>query len=287
MEPTHFDLLARVVSNRSRRRIVGALGGIAAALLAGTNAPEVEAGKGKKHKRKKRGKNKKGQPCSPDPNCGHEGICRNGVCFCPSHERFCGGTCCNPQIEVCVDNRECCHRAFACGSECCDGLCVDGACCPAERTCGSVCCPAGEVCSTMPGTHYATCCPAARVCPNAERPQESTCCAPNHTCCNGDCCAAGETCLPNAEFGERCCANPITVRGEECCPHGSGNSYFCGRFKCTYFLTGSGPGGCDLWCDSPEEGAYCGPGVPGVPTGEGNGRACCCNVPATATCVWP
>lgn len=287
MDPTQFDHLAKVISSPSRRHILAALGGIATAVVASTRASDVEAGKGKKKKKGKGKDRKKDKPCSPDPTCGYQGQCHNGVCFCPSHERFCGGTCCKPGIEVCVANRECCHRSQACGSECCDTACFDGECCPAKRTCGSVCCPEGEECSNPPDGGNAACCPTGRVCRSAEPNGGTTCCGPNHTCCNGDCCAANESCLPNAEFGERCCANPITVRGEECCPHGSGNFYFCGRFKCTAALTQTGPGGCDLWCAVPQEGSICGPGIDGIPTGEGNGRACCCNVPATSTCVWP
>jgi hypothetical protein len=80
----------------------------------------------------------------------------------------------------------------------------------------------------------------------------------------------------------------LTIRGEQCCPSGSGNNYRCGRFICSAALQGNGPGGCAVWCDAEEEGSLCGPGVPGIDTGEGNGRACCCTAVGTnGQCVWP
>jgi hypothetical protein len=54
-----------------------------------------------------------------------------------------------------------------------------------------------------------------------------------------------------------------------------------------FALHQTGPGGCDGWCDPSQEGALCGPGVDGIDTGEGNGRACCCTEAGTENCVWP
>lgn len=335
MEPNRFDHLVRALAAPSRRRFVTALTAVSALVLAAdANEGFARNGKNKKKnkmKNKKKGKNKKGKntppplvqqdiPCSPDPHCGDEGECRNGVCFCPTREQFCGGTCCSPLWfgqEVCVDDRICCHPTAACGNECCPGNdeCLDGACCPDRRVCYGaevgrrICCGPDEWCVSPAGMPAeSTCCPAARVCHSADDWGE--CCNPDQTCCDGRCCAADETCVGD-ETGRRCCptarvcdstccdvANAcvdgqccdraaLTIRNETCCPSGSGNNYVCGRFTCHQYLTGSGPGGCDLWCDSSEEGSLCGPDVEGIPTGEGNGRECCCIEPGTSTCLWP
>lgn len=331
MDPCRFDHLVQALATPSRRRLGSTTLTAVSALLLGAREDEGLARKGKKkgkHKKKK-GKNApqpqpappRDTPCSPDPNCGHAGECHNGVCFCPSHEQFCGGTCCSPPWlgqEVCVDNRVCCHPSSACGRECCPGFdaCIDGACCPEHRACYNadatrkICCGADEWCVSPAGEPAnVACCPAARVCPAGD--DRGECCQSDQTCCNGRCCAADETCAGDDETGSRCCPNTnicdgtccdvsnacvdghccaraaLTIRGETCCPSGGGNSYVCGRFKCHAFLTGMGPGGCDLWCDTGEEGSLCGPGVPGIPTGENNGRACCCTQPGTSTCLWP
>ena len=320
MDPRRFDRLVRTLTSPSRRHLVSGLTALSALLL-GAGADEGLARKNKKDKKKKNKKKGKNTPCSPDPHCGNEGECHNGVCFCPSREQFCGGTCCSPLWfgqEVCVDNRICCHPTAACGRECCLGndACIDGACCPARRTCssadagGRICCGENELCVSPAGQQaLSTCCPAERVCHS--RADWGECCSPGQTCCDGRCCDAHETCAGDEEQGFHCCASDnvcdgqccdvanacvdgqccartaLTIRDETCCPSGSGNNYVCGRFRCHAYLTGSGPGGCDLWCDPSEEGSLCGPGVPGIPTGENNGRACCCNQPGTSTCLWP
>lgn len=223
--------------------------------------------------------------------------CIRGVCGCDEGERSCGDDCC-PEDQLC-----CAHTCCAPGVVSCDGPgntcgCAEGdticggACCGENRVCcNGTCCPEGTAfCDLISGG----CCPPERTC-------AGICCAQGETCTNGSvCCSAerlcGDVCCP---LGATCeggvcqdvsCDHPaglLTIRGETCCPSGGGNNYNCGRFKCVFGLSGSGPGGCDVWCDLSEEGALCGPGVDGIPTGENNGRACCCTVPATSTCTWP
>lgn len=331
--------MARLLARPSRRRLVSIALTASAALL-GVNPDD---GLAKKRKKKDKKKDKKeappppptapppaDTPCSPDPHCGHEGECHNGVCFCPSHEQFCGGTCCSPLWfgqEVCVDN-VCCHPSSACPHECCPGhdRCIAGACCPERRSCldanaKDVCCAPDERCA-RPAEHLSNlaCCPVARLCPPRLeggvyegmccKPEQTCCddqcCDPDRPCCNGQCCDVGQACIngscerscPQRSRGSvsadaDCCANPLTIRGEACCPQGDldTHDYACGPFRCHKPLSGTGPGACDLWCNAEAgESTWSGgtvdhgipvPGVPGV--------YWCCAVssPTGLVCVWP
>jgi hypothetical protein len=202
--------------------------------------------------------------CSEDRLCCKHQCCDEGVtacdgpgrsCGCPEGASLCGGACCGEGRLCCND--DCCNEDVSF----CDF--TTGACCPPSRTCDGKCCAAGETCVS------GACCPADRVCGD-------TCCPVGGTCSSGVC--------KDAE----CPQGYLNIRGVQCCPSGGGNFYTCGRFHCDAALTQSGPGGCDLWCLRPEEGSLCGPGVDGIPTGENNGRACCCTAVGTnGTCVWP
>ena len=153
-----------------------------------------------------------------------------------------------------------------CTPVCSDGFtCTDGACVCAGPACNDTCCPADASCIR------GECCPPTRV-------------------CDGNCCSNGQYCANIVPGGVKgCCSSPLSIRGETCCPTGSlATRLNCGSYQCNAGLSGTGPGGCDLWCKIGFEGSLCGPGVPGIPTGENNGRACCCTAVGTnGTCVWP
>lgn len=257
MDPRQFDVLAISLSLRSRRAIVGGAGALAL-LVAGKAPFQLDAKRKKKRKKKKGGKGNNvtprtlGQSCSNSQPCATHLDCCNGTC-----KRALGDLACTPNIE-------------GKDSTCCTGYCTeDSGCCkgPGQACATSECCP-GLACDA--GTCKAGC-PLV----NGE-----PCCNPSTT--NGEACCVVET-----TNGDTCC-NPLSIRGETCCPAGRGtNAYFCGHFRCLAYLTETGPGGCDLWCRAGHEGSLCGPGVDGIPTGEGNGRACCCTQPGTSICLWP
>lgn len=190
---------------------------------------------------------------------------------CQASDECCGGggqseTCCATGGKACGSDRDCCNGGCRAGTCCATG----GQACGADGDCrpGSIC-PAG-VCCKAPGTGCRTtgeCCfgaCAGGVCCL----QDGFFCGSNGECCSGVCGGDG-----------KCQANPcpagqkrITVRGEQCCevpPANPGLGPTCGRFYCAFGVTGTGPGGCDLWCITNVEGAGCGP------DGHG-GRQCCC-----------
>lgn len=153
-----------------------------------------------------------------------------------------------------------CSPACEGGNSCQDGLCV----CTSDVLCNQ------------------TCCALAEACVRGE-------CCPNNRVCNSNCCDTGEVCENISPGGAKgCCSNPLVVRGETCCPTGSLSTRLnCGSYQCALALSGSGPGGCDLWCKVGYEGAGCGPGVPGFPA-EDPGRGCCCNEIANpGVCTYP
>lgn len=295
MDDRQFDDLLRTFVT-ARRPLLGAT----LAALGGLTSPLLADARKKKKKKKKRGPN---TPC--DPPCGR-GECYRGRCSCNSRDNLfmCGETCCWTG-DTCIDNA-CCTAARSCAGTCCpEGQeCVDDfTCCPRDQLCRGretdTCCPAGQRCNWDGDTCcdpaqycWGECCPAGQVCVN-----EKVCC-PEDQACGDACCAEGEICVsgicrplcPAGEtwHGGMCCAAPLTIRGETCCPTGGGNSYHCGRFTCAYALSQSGPGGCDVWCAfrDNEESAGCGPDLPGVPV-PGAPQKCCCTAYLTATCVWP
>lgn len=242
-----------------------------------------------------------GEQCTESP---WEAVC------CPTKRRCyrcqgedCGYSCCAPG-EVCVhtvgrDDDVCCRPEQVCGdSECCGGgesCCDDGHCRPADQRCNNgTCCQNGVCC----GNH---CCLSSQVCCGGTECCDghcagSTCCRRLGETCggDGDCCGDAKCKSGTCRFcptTSLCCEQPITVRGEQCCPTGSGNSYFCSvsqtrSYKCTYFLSGTGPGGCDVWCISGHEGGLCGPNVQGFPSpGSNPPQFCCCTV--QGACSYP
>lgn len=146
------------------------------------------------------------------------------------------------------------------GYSCSEGECV----CASDVLCDAGCCGADETCVR------AECCPNTRV-------------------CAANCCNADEVCKTISPGGAKgCCTNPLVVRGENCCPTGSLETRLnCGSYQCAYALSGTGPGGCDLWCKVGVEGGMCGPGIPGFPAGD-PGRGCCCGAIANpGVCTYP
>jgi hypothetical protein len=251
MDPIRFDRMVQSLALSPRRRFLQAIAGTTVAFLTHSSKHETLARKGKKKKRKplnSRAKRKGlNQTCD-----GSKSECEPGLECCKGFCKKRPGALCEPEFGTGRD------------STCCTGFCeIPGRCCAGPgKDCAGAGLPNGGCCND--GINFDLKCEAG-------------------TCVE----RCPERALRAEDPDDECCANPITVRGEQCCPRGSGNSYFCGRFKCTAFLTGTGPGGCDLWCVVGAEGALCGPGVPGIPTGENNGRACCCTQAGTGTCVWP
>lgn len=154
----------------------------------------------------------------------------------------------------------------ACSTACGSGqVCQNGSCiCPNNAACARDCCASTETCI------------------------RGECCAHGQVC-DGDCCGGDEVCANRSPGGAKgCCANPLVVRGETCCPTGSLSTRLnCGSYQCAYALSGTGPGGCDLWCKVGYEGAGCGPGVPGFPTGDPNRGCCCGQIASPGVCTYP
>jgi hypothetical protein len=269
VDPRDFDRFTRLLTAPTRRVLLSTISGLVTGTMAGGRAELVSAKKPKKRKKKQKNKAKSrtlGEGCGGSKgNCISGLQCCNGVCKLPLFDGTCtpdlntgqDATCCTGFCDIvhgcCAGPTQACSPG-----QCCDGLNCEGTCC---KPLGATCANADE------------CCGDDTSCPSATRKCTKSCALST----NGSVRAA-----------EECCDNPITIRGETCCPHGSGNGYYCGRFHCNGYLTGTGPGGCDLWCDTTKEGSACGPGIPGIPTGENNGRACCCTAVGTnGQCVWP
>lgn len=154
-----------------------------------------------------------------------------------------------------------------CSPSCEKGLsCQNGTCmCASNVTCNAACCPSNASCV------------------------RGECCA-NSKVCAGNCCDADKAChniSPGGAMG--CCSNPLVVRGETCCPTGSLTTRLnCGSYQCAYALSGSGPGGCDLWCKVGYEGGRCEHGLEGFPVPGAPDVGCCCGeILNGGTCAYP
>jgi hypothetical protein len=181
------------------------------------------------------------------------------------------GTC----TPACDDGYTCekgvcaCPNNVFCEGSCCaaSDVCLEGDCCPNDQICDGVCCPDGNSCVRN------ECCSNSRVC-------GTTCCEGSEVCAN---------IVPGGIKG--CCENPLTIRGETCCPTGSITTRLnCGSYQCKYALSGTGPGGCDLWCKvgSGGEGAGCSRDIEGFPVPGDPEQQCCCGNPAhPGVCTYP
>lgn len=172
MDGTTFDKLARDASRvMNRRGTLGlVLGGVVAAVTAGT---EMASAKGGKKKKKKRCK-KLAQPCGGKNKCCTGLTCTNGACACPAGTVASGNTCvpqlpgpactsdaqcgsgqvcqggtCIPAPPECVKNADC----GAAGVICVNGRCVAQAGeCEQDNDCGP-----NEVCESGPNGKVCTC----------------------------------------------------------------------------------------------------------------------------------
>jgi hypothetical protein len=174
----------------------------------------------------------------------------------------CGdGFACNNGVCACASNVICDDSCCAAGD-----VCLAGDCCPDDQACVGVCCPDGNSCVRN------ECCSNSREC-------GTTCCEGSEICAN---------IVPGGIKG--CCENTLTIRGETCCPTGSLSTRLnCGSYQCKYALSGTGPGGCDLWCrvGAGGEGAYCARDIEGIPVPEDPDVECCCTAGQPVACVYP
>jgi hypothetical protein len=175
------------------------------------------------------------------PTCIAPATCNgSGGCVCPNGLPACNGQC--PDLQTDPANCGACGHACPAGSTCVAGVCCVGA---------------GGTCATTSDCCFGQC-------------TNGKCCLPD----GGFCGSAGECCsgiCTNGQCGSACTTQMLTIRGQQCClqpPASYGLGPTCGPFVCAYAVTGTGPGGCDLWC-APGESAGCGP------DGQG-GRECCC-----------
>lgn len=177
-----------------------------------------------------------------------------------------------------------CQPACADGYSCDAGVCT----CRSNVICDERCCAAGEACLE------AGCCADDQVCNGACCPEQNRCirnaCCFETRVCNGDCCENDEVCANIAPGNVKgCCDSPMTIRGEICCPTGSLQTRLnCGSYQCSAALSGTGPGGCDMWCKVGFEGTFCGPDIEGFPVpGEPNRACCCTEIAPELICVYP
>lgn len=150
MDARHLDDLAREIGSQvPRRSVLGALGGLAALLV----APKIETDAKKKKKKCKGGKKKCGKKCiladqcCTSADCGSRGNCVNGTCVCPTGQKACNGGCI-PQTSCCQNsecgpNQTCSNGTCACPgnqTKCGDACIESGLCCPNGD------CPTGQFC---------------------------------------------------------------------------------------------------------------------------------------------
>ena len=136
---------------------------------------------------------------------------------------------------------------------------------PQDQSCQGDCCQAADACIR------GACCPSTQV-------------------CSGTCCASGQHCANIVPGGVKgCCDQTLSIRGEVCCPTGTLNTVLnCGSYQCKAGLSGTGPGGCDLWCKVGYEGAHCAHGIPGLPDPLDPENHCCCvDVAHPDVCAYP
>jgi hypothetical protein len=195
-----FDAFTRTVATGlTRRRVLGALSGVFAGVLAAPAAAATARPAGaicrkngdcasgvclpKDATGRQRCQAGIGDPCSIDTDCATS-LCVNGICC--SGADFCEGNCCSPDRAAtetcCPGTGQCCEcfRRTDPGNERIE-------CCQPDKLCRSLtnspaadnCCHSDEVCVN------GSCCWVGRAC-------EDTCC--QTPCCNGVCCASGEEC---------------------------------------------------------------------------------------------
>jgi hypothetical protein len=137
---------------------------------------------------------------------------------------------------------------------------------PTCNPCNTACCDAADSCIR------GACCPATQV-------------------CSGNCCTSGQHCANIVPGGIKgCCDNPLSIRGETCCPTGRLETVLnCGSYQCKASLSGTGPGGCDLWCKIGYEGRRCDRDIEGFPNPNDPDVHCCCTdlIAEPGICIYP
>src|SRR3712207_5089285 len=103
MDGTIFDQLARDASQVRNRRgaLAVMLGGVAAAVTAGTDIASAKRGKKKKRCRKLT------QGCSSKKKCCNGLVCTGGACACPAGPVAAGGSCVPQAPGGCTSDSEC------------------------------------------------------------------------------------------------------------------------------------------------------------------------------------
>jgi hypothetical protein len=107
-------------------------------------------------------------------------------------------------------------------------------------------------------------------------------CCPEQRACGDICCP--DVCQNGACPDEEC-DHPVgvlNIRGESCCPTGVGSNMVCGQYRCSFILSGAGPGGCDVWCAEDESGLSSHRDIGGC---EYNGVQYCCWQHGGGPCV--
>jgi hypothetical protein len=126
MDHGRIDALARDIAGISRRAAVGVLAAGLAQVAGPRFAPEAEAGK----RRRKKRKGQK-QPCRPncaDRTCGSDG-CGGSCGACNAGQVCAGGTCCQPESRSATCAGRCGTWRNTCGRP------VECAACPAGQVC--------------------------------------------------------------------------------------------------------------------------------------------------------
>jgi hypothetical protein len=226
MEAQRLDDLAREIGSQvPRRSVLGALGGLAALLV----APKIETDAKKKKKKCKGGKKKCGKKCiladqcCTTADCGSKGQCVSGTCVCPTGQKACNGGCI-PQASCCQNSecgaqQTCVNGACSCGGglTTCGQSCISpdlccGTTCPGNQQCdGGFCvCPASDEYPCGDGS----CVTGVECCVNANCPKEQHC--DDGTCwcdatggiwCGDACCDAGSDEVCDSVGDDQSCAS--------------------------------------------------------------------------------